>query len=53
MKNIFRIDSETCAIRMTPSSFLENNNTTLSTIRNQHRPNNNSTCTIDKSMITI
>jgi len=40
-------------IRMTPSSFLANNNATFSTIRSHHRPNNNSTCTTDNSIITI
>ncbi|UJR27937.1 hypothetical protein I4U23_009197 [Adineta vaga] len=44
---------ESVGIRMTPSSFLANNNTTLSTIRSHHRPNNNSTCTTDNSIITI
>jgi len=40
-------------IRMTPSSFLANNNATFSTIRSHQRPNNNSTCTTDNSIITI
>lgn len=45
---------ETGGIRMTPSSFLaRNNNTTLSTIRSHQRPNSNSTCTSDNSILTI
>jgi hypothetical protein len=40
-------------IRMTPLSYLANNNATFSTIRSHHRPNNNSTCTTDNSIITI
>ncbi|CAF0859782.1 unnamed protein product [Adineta steineri] len=44
---------ESSRIRMTPSSFLANNNATLSTIRSHQRPNNNSTCTTDNSIITI
>jgi len=49
----FSIGSESVGIRMTPSSFLAKNNATLSTIRSHHRPNNNSTCTTDNSIITI
>ncbi|CAF0934614.1 unnamed protein product [Rotaria sp. Silwood1] len=44
---------ESVGIRMTPSSFLANNNATFSTIRSHNRPNNNSTCTTDNSIITI
>ncbi|CAF3558926.1 unnamed protein product [Rotaria sordida] len=44
---------ESIGIRMTPSSFLANNNATFSTIRSHNRPNNNSTCTTDNSIITI
>ncbi|CAF3832504.1 unnamed protein product [Rotaria magnacalcarata] len=44
---------ESGGIRMTPLSFLANNNATFSTIRSHNRPNNNSTCTTDNSIITI
>lgn len=44
---------ESGRMRMTPSSFLANNNATFSTIRSHQRPNNNSTCTTDNSIITI
>jgi hypothetical protein len=44
---------ESGGIRMTPSSFLAKNNATLSTIRSHQRPNPNSTCTTDNSILTI